>query len=192
MSLLSLGDRLFPASAHRGGRATRQPGHAPCQNLRKLTIAPDELIGEGAWRTMPYWRGWARESSEDYADYESADSGAGHSGSGVVKRTVFEVHRDTILELEHDQPVVHDFAASDLCIHDVVEPGIWPLAFFPVSHELAVTKEVHRRLNSEIDGPKRELEIELTDPHLCRELSNHRRKIKVIGYAVHSGHSNWS
>src|SRR5215471_13055656 len=91
----------------------------------------------------------------------------------VLIRVVFEVHCDAVLELEQDQSVAHDFAPSDVRIHNVVESRVWPSAFLPMSHELAVTKEVNRRLNGEADGAKRELEIELTDPHLGRELSDH-------------------
>src|SRR5688572_22264972 len=96
------------------------------------------------------------------------------------------MHRDPILELEHDQPVVHGFAAHDLHVHDVVEPAVGPTTFLPPSHELAVAQEAHRRLDDETDGSERELQIELTDAYLSRELADHRGEVELVGYPVHS------
>ena len=86
--------------------------------------------------------------------------------------------------------VVLGFAATECRVHDVVETGVWPSAWFPMSHEFAVTKEIHRRLDGETEGTERELEIELADPHLCGELPDHGGQVKVVGYSVHSRQSS--
>src|SRR5688500_11607256 len=75
----------------------------------------------------------------------------------ILISTVFQVHRDAVLELEHDQAVVHNLAPCDVCIHDVVECGIRPPAFLPLSHYLTVTEQLYRRLDCETEGAKREL-----------------------------------
>src|SRR5688572_6428749 len=100
------------------------------------------------------------------------------------------MHRNPVVELEHDEPVVGDFPACDLHIHHIEEAWFWPPAFFPVGDELAVTKEIHRRLDGEADGAERELEIELTDPQLRRELPDYGRQVKFVGYPVHSCQSD--
>ena len=80
----------------------------------------------------------------------------------VLIRTIFDMHCNAVLELENDQPIVDDVAASNFPIHDVVESGVWPLAFFPMGHELAVTEKVHWGIHREIDPGETELEIKLT------------------------------
>src|SRR6266481_2334764 len=99
------------------------------------------------------------------------------------------MHRNPVVELEHDQPVVRHFAASDLNIHNVVERRVWPPAFFPMGNELAVAKEIHRGLDGKTDGAERELEIELTYSYLRRELPHDGREVKLLGYPVHSRHA---
>ena len=74
------------------------------------------------------------------------------------------MHRQPVLELKNDEPVIHDFAASDFRIHDVVETRVRPLALFPIGNPLAVAKDTNRRPDSETDGAERELEIELEQP----------------------------
>src|ERR1700730_1647510 len=108
----------------------------------------------------------------------------------VLIGTVFEMHRYPVVELEHDEPVVYDFIATDFRVHDVVETGVWPLTLFPMGHQLAVTKEIHRGLDGETHGAERELKIELTDPKLCRELPDNRGQVKLVGYPVHVRQSN--
>lgn len=100
------------------------------------------------------------------------------------------MHHNPVAELEHDQPVVHDFATPDFQVHDVVEARVRPPTLFSVSHQPAVTKDIHRRLHRNIDGTNRELKIKLTDPHLCRELSDSGRQVKVAWYSAHSCQSN--
>jgi hypothetical protein len=109
----------------------------------------------------------------------------------VLIGTVLEMHRHPVVELEHDESVVYDFTASDFRIHDVVETGVWPLALFPMGHQLAVTKEIHEGLDGETDGAERELKIELADPKLCRELPDNWRQVKLMGYPVHVRQSNY-
>ena len=104
------------------------------------------------------------------------------------------MHCNPVVEFEHDEPVIHDFAASDLHIHDVVEAGVWPPALFPMGYELAVTKKIHRRLDGETNGSERELKIELTYPQLRRELPDYGRQVKLVGYPVHlrkNGCQSW-
>jgi hypothetical protein len=67
--------------------------------------------------------------------------------------------RHPVVELEHDQPVVRDFPACDLHIHDIEEAWFRPPAFFPVGDEFLVTKEIHWRLDGEADGTEGELEL---------------------------------
>lgn len=100
------------------------------------------------------------------------------------------MHLYPVVELEHYQSVVYDFATADFRIHDVVETRVWPLALFPMGHQFAVTKEVYGRLDGEIDGAESELEVELPDPHLCRELPDNGGQVKLFGYPVHVLQSN--
>jgi hypothetical protein len=90
-----------------------------------------------------------------------------------------------VVEFDDYQLVVYDFATCDFRIHDVVETGIGPLALFPMGHQFAVTKQVHGRLNGEVDRAERELDIELPDPHLCRELPDNRGQVKLFRDSVH-------
>lgn len=96
------------------------------------------------------------------------------------------MHRDPILEFEHDQTVGHDDAALDLHVHNVEEARLRPFAFFPMGNQLAVTKEIHWRLDIKVDRTKSELEIKLTHPYLGSELSDNRRQVKLLGKAIHS------
>jgi hypothetical protein len=108
----------------------------------------------------------------------------------VLIGAVFEVHRQPVLELKYDQPVIHDFAASDFRIHDVVETRVRPLALFPMGNQLAAAKDINRRLDSETDRAERELEIELPDSNLRCELANNAGQVKLFGYPVHARESN--
>ena len=56
-----------------------------------------------------------------------------------------------------------------------------------MGNQLAVTKEIHRGLDGETNGSERELEIELTYPHLRRELPDYGRQVKLVRYPVHYG-----
>lgn len=103
----------------------------------------------------------------------------------VLIGIVFELHREIVLKLEDDQPVGHGFAASDPRIHNVIESGIRPPPFLPMGYEISITEEIHRRLNGEIDGTERKLDIELTDAHLCCHLANDRGQVEVVRYSVH-------
>ncbi len=96
----------------------------------------------------------------------------------------------SVVEFEQYQPVVYDFATSDFRIHDVVETGVGPLALFPMGHQFAITKKVQGRLDGEVDGAERELDIELPDPHLCRELPDNGGQVKLLRYPVHVLQSN--
>jgi len=100
------------------------------------------------------------------------------------------MHRDAVVELEHDEPVVRDFAASNGRIHYVVEVWVWPPALFPMGNEFAVTKKIYWGLDDETNGSEREVEIELTYPQLRRELPDYGGQVKRVGYPVHSSHSN--
>jgi hypothetical protein len=164
---------------------------------RAFLIAEYQDFDRKAWLDQRHLRSTNRAVRKSRRCWTALDPSCLPSFEGdlhalVLVGAVFEVHRYAVLELKQDQAIVDDFAAPDFRIHDVVEPRIRPPAFFPVSQPLAVTKEVHWGLNREIDGTKRELEIELTDPHLGRELSDYATQVKVCWYPVHSGQSNLS
>jgi hypothetical protein len=96
------------------------------------------------------------------------------------------MHLKPVDELENYQSVVHNFATADFRIHNLVEAWVWPLALFPMGHQFTVTKEIHGRLDSEIDRAECELEVELSDPYLSCELPDNRGQIKIFGYPTGS------
>ena len=103
----------------------------------------------------------------------------------VLIRAGFQMHFNPIRELKYNQPIVYHLASGDFCIHDVVKTGVWPFPLFPMSDHLPVTVQVHRRLNGEVHVTKCELEVELPNPHLRRELTDDRGKVEFFGYPVH-------
>ncbi|MBU1413698.1 hypothetical protein KKD52_09215 [Myxococcota bacterium] len=108
----------------------------------------------------------------------------------ILIRIIFKMHLDAVVELKRNQSVVYCFTSYDLCIHDVVETGLRPFAFLPMGNLLAVTEQVHWGLDGETDVSKGELKIKLSNPQLCRELTDDRREVKVFGYPVHTLQSN--
>ena len=101
------------------------------------------------------------------------------------------MHLYAVVELEYDQSIVHDFASSDFRIHDVVETEFWPFAFLPMGNQFAITKQVHWRLDGKTDIAKRELKVELSNPHLGRELTDDNREVEFFGYSIHFSQSNY-
>jgi hypothetical protein len=105
-------------------------------------------------------------------------------------RIVLEVHLNAVVELEYDQPIGHNFASFNFRIHEVVETGLWPLAFLPMGNQFSVTEQVHGRLDGKTDVAKRELKVELPNTQLGRERPDDRRQVEFFGYSIHFSQSN--
>ena len=100
------------------------------------------------------------------------------------------MHREAILEIDLYQSIADDLTAYNFRIHNVVETGLRPLSCFPMGHELSVSKNAHRRLNCEIDATEGELEIELTNADLGRELTDDWLQVEFFGDSMHLSSSN--
>jgi hypothetical protein len=161
-------------------------GHAGSYGTMVI-MGPDDLAFSGRAQPGPLQRVVGLPTS-DYPWGRVSLKGDLHAL--VLIRVVFEMHDDAVSKLERDQSVVHDLAAPDLRIHDLVEAGVRPPALFPTTHQIAITKECDRRLDRKIDRAEGELKIELADPHLGRELSNDRPQVEVIRNTVHFGQYN--
>src|SRR6266446_6526772 len=100
------------------------------------------------------------------------------------------MHLDAVGKYDYDQFIIHYLASTNFCVHYIVESSVWPLSFLPVTDQHSTSEQVHRRCNGNIDVPKCELKIELSNPDLSGELSDNGRKVKFFGYPVHFLQSN--
>jgi len=67
------------------------------------------------------------------------------------------MHFYSVIKLEYEQALTHNFTLPDFCIQNVVKARFRPFPLFPMCNLLSVPEEAHRGLDGKIHITEGEL-----------------------------------